>query len=152
MKMTMSKLAAAVAVAAITGGAAHAGWRGAVSGVLEATVTAMESLGAASSGIRAAIGPAIGPKSYEVGPQFPDPIVADWSGAEAFFAPAARERHFLFDLPGYILARLERAGIGAENLALDTYAAPGRFFSYRRATHLGETDYGRLLSAIVLTE
>ncbi|MEM7694730.1 MAG: peptidoglycan editing factor PgeF [Pseudomonadota bacterium] len=131
-------------------GACHAGWRGATGGVLEATLLAMERLGAKS--ISAAIGPTIGPQSYEVGPEFPGPIVADWGEAARFFRPSAKAGHHMFDLPAYILARLQRAGAIAENLGRDTYGAPDTFYSYRRATHRGEADYGRLLSAIVLTE
>jgi YfiH family protein len=129
-------------------GAAHAGWKGAYSGVLEETIAAMEQLGAARSRIIAALGPCISASAYEVGAEFK----ARFADAEAqFFKPAARADHFLFDLPGYIGARLARAGIGHfETLGACTYGEPARFFSYRRATHRGEPDYGRNLSVIAL--
>ena len=132
-------------------GAAHAGWRGATSGILEATLAAMAGLGAAPERTRAVIGPTIARSSYEVGPDFPDPILAAHPDAAACFEPAPRPTHHLFDLPGYIAMRLAKAGVGSvEDLALDTYAHETRFFSYRRATHRGEPDYGRLVSVILL--
>src|SRR5262245_31743522 len=132
-------------------GAAHAGWKGALTGVLEATVTAMEKLGAARTRIRAAIGPLIRQPNYEVGPEFVQRFRASDTGSEKFFRPAARENHAMFDLPGYIRSRLERADIaGVEDLGLCTYADPARFFSYRRTTHRGEPDYGRHVNAIAL--
>ena len=132
-------------------GAAHAGWKGALTGVVEATVTAMERLGAKRSDIIAALGPCIGHDSYEVGPEF----VAAFEGAgddtARYFAPSRRAGHSMFDLNAYIAERAARAGIGAfEDLAADTYADEQRFFSYRRTTHRQEPDYGRLMSAIVL--
>ena len=132
-------------------GACHAGWKGAFTGVLEATLNAMEALGARRDQITAVLGPTIGAASYEVGPEF----VARFRDADAayirFFAPSPREAHAMFDLPGFIGMRLQGAGLGRfENLGLDTYAEPARFFSYRRTTHLGEPDYGRLVSAIAL--
>ena len=134
-------------------GAAHAGWRGAVDGVLDSTVDAMVALGANRARIVAGIGPAIGPSSYEVGPEFPERVNAGGIAADAFFQPAEREGHFLFDLPGYVRARLERAGVGqAEWIGEDTVPDETRFFSYRRATHRDEGDYGRLLSAIALVD
>ena len=134
-------------------GAAHAGWRGAVDGVLDSTVDAMEALGAARARIVAGIGPTIGPQSYEVGPEFPERVAAGPIAADGFFQPAAREGHFLFDLPGYVRARLTRAGVGhAAWIGEDTVPDETRFFSYRRATHRGEGDYGRLLSAIALVD
>jgi YfiH family protein len=131
-------------------GAAHAGWKGALTGVVEATVAAMEGLGAARSRMTAAIGPMIRQPSYEVG----EDLIARFRAADAdnarFFAPAARAGHAMFDLAGYIAARLDRAGIGRiEDLGLCTYA-DARFFSYRRATHLGEPDYGRHINVIAL--
>lgn len=133
-------------------GAAHAGWRGAFAGILEATIAAMESLGARRGHIRAAIGPTISARSYEVGPEF----IATFTEADAsnarFFQPSGRPGHAMFDLPGYILSRLALAGIEAENLDRCTYAEEDSFFSYRRASHRGEPDYGRLLSAILLAE
>ena len=133
-------------------GAAHAGWRGALAGVIEATVAAMERLGAARHDIRAAIGPMIRQSNYEVG----DDLIARFAAADRassrFFAPAARPGHALFDLSGYVAARLQRAGVGAiEDLADCTYGDPARFFSYRRATHRAEADYGRHVNAIALT-
>lgn len=131
--------------------AAHAGWRGAAGGILEATIAAMVGLGARPTRMVAAIGPTIGPQSYEVGPEFPAPILCEHPQAAAFFKPSEREGHHLFDLPGYIAMRLKHAGVVAvEDLALDTYADERRFFSYRRGTHRGEADYGRLVSVIAL--
>lgn len=132
-------------------GCAHAGWKGAFGGVLEATLEKMESLGADRGRIVAAIGPLIRQSSYEVGPEF----VARFHEADhrniRFFAPSDRERHSLFDLPGYISSRLKKAKVGAiDDLCLDTYSDEERFFSYRRATHNREKDYGRLVAAISL--
>jgi YfiH family protein len=131
-------------------GAAHAGWKGALTGVVEATVTAMERLGAKRGDIVAALGPCIGNNSYEVGPEF----VAAFEGAgdtARYFAPSRRAGRSMFDLNAYIAERAARAGVGRfEDLGLDTYADERRFFSYRRATHRKEPDYGRLLSVIVM--
>ncbi|MBL6598153.1 MAG: peptidoglycan editing factor PgeF [Alphaproteobacteria bacterium] len=132
-------------------GAAHAGWRGALGGVLEATVDAMIDQGARADNIIAAIGPMIGPSSYEVGPEFPAPFLEQEAGNGAFFRAAEREGHYLFNLPGYIGARLARLGLGdILRLDGDTYRDPANFFSYRRSTHRGEPDYGRMLSTIAL--
>jgi polyphenol oxidase len=132
-------------------GAAHAGWKGALTGVLEATIAAMEKLGAARARIGAAIGPLIRQPNYEVGGEFVDRFTAEDSANAHFFKPAARENHAMFDLPGYIKVRLERAEIkSVEDLGLCTYAEPARFFSYRRTTHRGEADYGRHVNAIAL--
>ncbi len=132
-------------------GAAHAGWKGALDGVLEATISAMETLGADRSAIVAALGPAIGQKSYEVGPEFYERFVAAAESYADYFAPSLQAPRFLFDLPGFIGMRLRAAGIGAfEDLARDTYASPENFFSYRRSVHKGEPDYGRQVSAIAL--
>jgi YfiH family protein len=134
-------------------GAAHAGWRGALSGVIEATVAAMERLGAARGQIRAAIGPMIRHSNYEVGPDLIARFAADDRAASRFFTPAPREAHALFDLGGYVAARLARAGVGhIEDLGHCTYADPARFFSYRRTTHRAEADYGRHVNAIALSE
>jgi YfiH family protein len=134
-------------------GAAHAGWKGALTGVLEATIAAMERLGASRARIVAALGPMIRQASYEVGPEFVTRFQADNADNARFFAPARRDGHALFDLGGYIAARLNRAGIAAiDDLALCTYAEPDRFFSYRRATHRADPDYGRHVSAIVLVD
>ena len=132
-------------------GAAHAGWRGALAGVTDATITAMERLGAARFRIVAAIGPMIRQPNYEVGPEFVTRFKADDGANERFFQPAVRAGHALFDLPGYIATRLARAGIATiEDVAACTYAEPERFFSFRRATHRGEPDYGRHVNAIAL--
>ena len=132
-------------------GACHAGWKGAFTGVLEATLTAMEGLGAWREEITAVLGPTIGAASYEVGPEFVARVVEADADYLCFFAPSPRAAHAMFDLPGFIGLRLQKAGVGRfEDLRLDTYADPARFFSYRRTTHGGEPDYGRLVSAIAL--
>lgn len=132
-------------------GAAHAGWRGALAGIVEATVEAMERQGAERSQIRAALGPMIRQGNYEVGPDLIARFAAEDSASGRFFRPAARDGHALFDLAGYIAARLARAGIGhVEDLGLCTYADAERFFSFRRSTHRGEADYGRHVNAIAL--
>ena len=128
-------------------GAAHAGWKGARAGVLEATLEAMEELGADRVRIAAAIGPTIAQASYEVDEGFRRQFDVE---DERFFVPG-REGHMQFDLPAYVMHRLEAAGTGRiANLALDTYADEARFHSYRRATHRGEETAGRQLSAIAL--
>jgi len=132
-------------------GAAHAGWKGAVGGVLDATVKAMIGLGAEPGAMVAVVGPCIAQRSYEVGPEFPAPFLSENADARIFFAAAARDGHFLFDLKGYVLSRLRRAGVGEVHaLPADTCFEEGRFFSYRRATLRKEADYGRQLSAIVI--
>ncbi len=133
-------------------GAAHAGWRGAFGGVVEAAVEAMESLGAARHRMRAGIGPCIGRTSYEVGPEFPDPIVARDPAAAAYFTTAARRPgHFMFDLAGYVENRLTGCGVRfVERARYDTVADERHFFSYRRACLRGEPVFGLGLSAIVL--
>ena len=132
-------------------GAAHAGWRGALTGVLEATLNAMEKLGAQRARIVAAAGPMIRQPSYEVGPDLMERFLAAERGNARFFAPAARAGHAQFDLAGYIVARLRRAGVKEiEDIGLCTYADPARFFSYRRATHRVEPDFGRHINAIAL--
>jgi polyphenol oxidase len=131
-------------------GAAHAGWRGAAGGVLEATIDAMETLGAKRSRISAVIGPTISQSAYEVGPEFLDRFRAEAEENTRFFASGPGDR-LLFDLPGYGLHRLRTAGVGrAEWTGHCTYRDPGRFYSYRRTTHAGEADYGRLISTIRL--
>jgi YfiH family protein len=133
-------------------GAAHAGWRGALGGVLESTLAAMERLGAKRNKIVVVLGPMIRQGAYEVGPELITAFREADSGNARFFRSAGREGHALFDLPGYIGARLRTAGVGTfADLGLCTYADERRFFSYRRATHRGEPDYGRLISAIALT-
>jgi hypothetical protein len=133
-------------------GAAHAGWRGARAGVGEATVAAMEKLGAKRKRIVAALGPTISQANYEVGPEVRDTFVGDDASNARFFIPSTVPDRFMFDLPGFIAAQLMATGVTAGILQRCTYADPERFFSYRRATHLQESDYGRMLSAIVLTE
>jgi YfiH family protein len=132
--------------------AAHAGWKGALNGVAEATVAHMEALGARRDRIVAVVGPCIGQASYEVGADFHARFEAEWTGASAFFRTGAAPDKRMFDLPGYVLSRLERAGVtGADWIGHDTCAEDALFFSNRRAFHRGEPDYGRLLSAIALT-
>ncbi len=132
-------------------GAVHAGWRGALSGVVEAAVEAMETLGAQADRMLAAIGPCIGPASYEVGAEFEARFVAEAPSHGAFFLQGAAAEKRLFDLPGFVLQRLTAAGVGqCEWIGADT-AADEDFFSNRRALKRGEPDYGRLASAIVLT-
>jgi hypothetical protein len=134
-------------------GAAHAGWKGALGGVIEATVATMEGLGAARGRIAAVIGPSISQASYEVGPEFHARFVAADESHGRFFAPSARAGHFRFDLPGLVRARLTSLGLGAvEEVAMCTYADEARFFSYRRTTHRGEPDYGRQISAIAIAD
>jgi hypothetical protein len=131
-------------------GAAHAGWRGAIGGVLEATIAAMERAGAARARICAGIGPCIGPASYEVGPEFPAPFLAESAANARFFAAAARAGHAFFDLGGYVEAKLRRLGVAVERTGGDTCAEDARFFSYRRACLRGERQFGHLLAAICL--
>jgi YfiH family protein len=134
-------------------GAAHAGWRGAFTGVIEATVAAMEKLGATRANIAAALGPTIRQENYEVGPEFVERFLAADADNVRFFADGSRAGHALFDLTGYIAAQVGRTGIvNFEDLALDTYAEPERFYSFRRATHLNEPDYGRHINAIALAK
>jgi len=131
-------------------GAAHAGWRGALGGVTDATIEAMERLGARRERLAAAIGPTIAARSYEVDHAFPEPFLAADPAAERFFAegPAGKPH---FDLPAYLLRRLAAAGLQrVEALGLDTYSAEDDFYSFRRATHRGEPSYGRQLSLIGL--
>ena len=132
-------------------GAAHGGWRGALAGVVEATVAAMEALGASRRHIRAGIGPCIAQRSYEVGAEFPERFAAADRDSAGFFAPAARSGHFMFDLGGYLESRLMRCGVASVQRAPhDTAGEEDRFFSYRRNCLRGERDYGRGLAAIVL--
>ncbi len=132
-------------------GAAHAGWKGALGGVIEATLAAMETQGARRRNIHVALGPTIGPKSYEVGPEFVERFLGESAAYAAFFAACEKPGHALFDLPGFIAARASQADVASfANIGLDTYAHPERCFSYRRSVHRGEADYGRLVSAIAL--
>ena len=130
---------------------AHAGWRGAATGVLEATIAAMERCGADRERVAVALGPTIRQPNYEVGPEFLARFKAEDGANERFFRASSRPQHALFDLPGYIAARLAAAGIrGIEDLGHCTYADATRFFSYRRSTHRKERDYGRHINAIAL--
>lgn len=131
-------------------GAAHAGWRGAIAGVAEATVAAMERLGGRRDRIAAAVGPCIAARNYEVDHGFAERLIADDPARERFFSdgPVGKPH---FDLEAFVVARLAAASIGKiEVLGLDTYSDPDRFYSYRRATHRGEPDYGRQISIIGL--
>ncbi|MDB5364008.1 MAG: hypothetical protein JWO51_5305 [Rhodospirillales bacterium] len=134
-------------------GAAHSGWKGTRDGVSEATIVAMERLGARRGRIHAAIGPAIQQKSYEVGPEFPERFTGLDTATERFFIPSARPGHFMFDLPGLVEARLRALDLASvERSPHDTAAEAELFFSYRRATLRQEPDYGRGLSAIALVQ
>jgi YfiH family protein len=131
-------------------GAAHAGWKGALTGIVESTVATMEKLGAERSGIVAAIGPLIRQHSYEVGGEFVERFVDADAENALFFIPSIRERHAMFDLAGYIRMRLENAGVlMIDDTGLDTYSDE-RFYSYRRSVHRKEPDYGRHVHAIAL--
>ncbi|HEV7436370.1 MAG TPA: peptidoglycan editing factor PgeF [Pseudorhizobium sp.] len=133
-------------------GAAHAGWKGALGGVVENTIEAMASLGAARSSIVACLGPSIAAESYEVGPEFIERFLSVDSSYGAFFSASAKAGHAHFDLQALTVQRLEKAGVQACSLGLDTYSDEERFFSYRRTTHRGEPDYGRQISAIAIME
>jgi YfiH family protein len=129
-------------------GAAHAGWKGALTGVLEATVSAMVGLGADRGRIAAVIGPTISQRAYEVGPEYVERFLDDDPGHGRFFAGGSGDRA-MFDLPGFCLYRLRESHVGsAEWTGHCTYSDPARFFSYRRTCHAGEPDYGRLVAAI----
>jgi polyphenol oxidase len=132
-------------------GAAHAGWKGALTGVLEATIAAMEAIGAQRQTIAAALGPMIGLESYEVGPEFFARFLEAAPDNSQFFRPSARPAHFMFDLPRFIEVRLRAAGIAhVGDCGIDTYSDETRCFSYRRSVHRSEPDYGRLVAAIAL--
>lgn len=132
-------------------GACHAGWKGALTGVTDATIALMEKLGARRERMVAVLGPMIGQESYEVGPEFPQAFLKQSETHARFFKPSLKEGHHMFDLAGYLMLRLKQAGVGVtSNLGLDTYPDEAQFYSYRRATHRGEKDYGRLMSAIAL--
>ena len=133
-------------------GAAHAGWKGALTGVLENTIEAMIALGACRQSIHATLGPSISGANYEVGPEFVDRFANEDPAFTAFFTPSAKLGHAMFDLPGLTLMRLAKAGIEVDTLGLCTYADPDAFYSYRRTTHAGEPDYGRQISAIAILE
>jgi hypothetical protein len=131
-------------------GAAHAGWKGALTGVLESTIDAMEKLGADRSGMVAAIGPLIRQHSYEVGGEFVERFLDADASHASFFIPSVRSGHSMFDLAGFIRMRLENAGVlMIDDIGVDTYSDE-RFYSYRRSVHRKEPDYGRLVHAIAL--
>lgn len=131
--------------------AAHAGWKGTLAGIVKNTVNAMVRIGAQRTSIVAAVGPAIAQPSYEVGPEVLDTFQTDDSAWASYFVPSGKAEHYLFDLPGVVARQLKLAGVEqVENLGLDTYALEDRFFSYRRAKHRQEADYGRQLSAIMV--
>ncbi|MBW3096100.1 peptidoglycan editing factor PgeF [Pseudohoeflea coraliihabitans] len=132
--------------------AAHAGWRGALDGVLENTIAVMQDQGAERSRIVACLGPSISQANYEVGPEFMQRFLDADADNAAYFAPSPRAGHALFDLRGMTIARLRRAGVSAELVDSCTYADETRWFSYRRATHRNEADYGRQMAAIALME
>ena len=132
-------------------GAAHAGWKGALTGVVESTIEAMEKLGADRGGIVAAIGPLIRQHSYEVGSEFVERFLDADGDNKSFFIPSVRSGHAMFDLAGFIRMRLENAGVlMIDDIGVDTYSDP-RFYSYRRSVHRNEPDYGRHVHAIALT-
>jgi len=131
-------------------GAAHAGWKGALTGILESTIDAMEKLGAERNSVVAAIGPLIRQPSYEVGKEFVERFIDADAENTLFFLPGERDGHAMFDLPGFIRMRLESAGVVMiDDLGVDTYADE-RCYSYRRSVHRKEPDYGRLVHAIAL--
>jgi polyphenol oxidase len=131
-------------------GSAHAGWKGALGGVVESVVSLMETLGAKRSRIRAAVGPCISQASYEVGPEFRARFVESADANAAYFVPSTRAHHWQFDLPGFVRARIADADIRGDALEACTYKDEKGLFSYRRATHRAEPEYGRNLSAIML--
>lgn len=132
-------------------GSAHAGWQGAFKGVIEGVVRQMESLGARRQAIKACVGPCISQANYEVGPEFVDRILAETPAHAAYFVPSTKAGHSMFDLPSFVMRRLEQAGVGhVEALAQCTYADEAGFFSFRRTTHRKEAAYGRNISAIMM--
>lgn len=133
-------------------GAAHAGWKGALTGVLENTIEAMIGLGARRERIVACLGPSISQRNYEVGAEFVERFIEADPAWAACFTPSANPGHSMFDLPSLTVERLRKAGVKAESLGVCTYADEENFFSYRRTTHRKEPDYGRQISAIMLRE
>ncbi len=133
-------------------GAAHAGWKGALAGVTEATITTMEKLGAERARINAAVGPCIHQVSYEVGPELRQAFTDQDPAHAQYFIASARDGHFMFDLAGYVCDAVRASGAMVEDVGMDTYSDEDRFFSYRRTTHRQENDYGRGLSLISLGE
>jgi YfiH family protein len=133
-------------------GAAHSGWKGALGGVLEATITAMEGLGADRDHIVAVLGPTISRDSYEVGPEFRERFMLAEPATDTYFRASSNGGKFMFDLPAYIVDRLARAGVSVSAVGRCTYAEENQFYSYRRSVHKQEPDYGRLMSAIILED
>jgi len=132
-------------------GAAHSGWKGAISGVMENTVEAMEKLGANKQNIRAVLGPTISQNSYEVGQEFFERFADTSQANERYFIPSSRAGHYMFDLPVFITNRLKDLGLAkVASIDVCTYVDEDRFFSYRRTTHRKEPDYGRQISAIMI--
>ena len=134
-------------------GACHAGWKGALTGITDSTVEAMESLGAKRENIVAVLGPTISQRAYEVGPEFPKPFLQQNNAHQKYFISSLKSDHYMFDLPMYLVDRMIIFGVGlVTDSKFCTYSDVGRFFSYRRTTHLQEKDYGRLISAITMSE
>ena len=132
-------------------GACHAGWKGALAGVYRTTVEAMEKLGARRARMTALLGPTISQKNYEVGPDFPAAFLSTDIANRRYFIPSVKDSHHMFDLPQFLTDQMRDIGLAhVGDLGLCTYADEQRFYSYRRATHRGEKDYGRLISAIAL--
>ena len=131
-------------------GAAHAGWKGATGGILENTISTMVKMGADIGGIRATLGPTISGKNYEVGPEFVENLMNLDRNNANYLSSSPNSGHAYFDLPAYILNRLTQIGVNVHSLDLCTYQHENRFFSYRRMTHLGESDYGRQISVIAI--
>lgn len=133
-------------------GACHAGWKGALGNVMEATIAQMETLGAKRSSITAILGPSISQPNYEVGPNFPQPFLEQDAAHTRYFIRSQKPDHHMFDLSRYIVDGLDKAGVAVSGMVdICTYGRED-FFSYRRTTHRGEPDYGRQLSAIALME
>lgn len=132
-------------------GAAHSGWKGALTGVLENTIAAMQALGARKDGIQAVLGPTISQGSYEVGPEFHDRFIAQDRLFDGYFKPSSKDGYFMFDLPAFITGRLSALGLAhVSAMNICTYVDEERFYSYRRTTHRKEPDYGRQISAIMI--
>ena len=132
--------------------AAHAGWKGALTGILEATIDKMVANGAETGSIKAVLGPSISQENYEVGPEFRERFLEAGTENRTFFVASGRHNHFRFDLPAYIMARLRAAGVASAHTGHCTYGDEARFYSYRRTTHRSEPDYGRQISAIVIED
>ena len=133
-------------------GACHSGWKGAFTGIMEATLDGMEALGAKRARIHAVLGPTISARAYEVGPEFVARFLDTNPAFAAFFTPSPKDGHHMFDLPAFIGHRMQRAEVGSfTNLDRCTYGEPELFYSFRRTTHRNEPDYGRLMAAIALT-